>query len=174
VSIDVIERRRAIEQRLARARTVAHSVEEATADIATSSGQPIEDLDPNGSLRTALTALAGVASLRPDFDVLLALPDAPFALRVRHTDDDVDIEILHQLDDETWPANDAGAEPSPPETDLGLDLETDLETDPESESEPDPESDQPENPQGQDEGHVASDLAAMLWQNVAPGPSTTD
>jgi hypothetical protein len=147
VSIDVIERRRAIEQRLARARTVAHSVEEATADIATSSGQPIEDLDPNGSLRAALTALAGVASLRPDFDVLLALPDAPFALRVRHTDDDVDIEILHQQDDETWQ---------------------------ESESEPDTESDQPENPQEQDGGHVASDLAAMLWQNVDPKPSATD
>jgi hypothetical protein len=150
VSIDVIERRRAVEQRLARARTVALSVEEATADIAAGAGRPIEDLDPHGSLRTALTALAGVAALRPDFDVLVALPDSPFALRVRHADEDVDIEVLQRQDDEVAPAIDTGTKP------------------PSSQADP---TDQPGSPEGPAEGHVASDLAAMLWQNVDTGPS---
>ena len=150
MSIDVIERRRAIEERLARARTVAISVEKATADLATGAGRPIEDLDPSGSLRTALTALAGVAALRPKFDVLLALPDSPFAVRVRHADDDVDIEVLQHQDDASGRASDP--------------------TGPDAALEPD-QSIEPDRPGRPGEGHVASDLATMLWQNVDPPPS---
>jgi hypothetical protein len=152
VSIDVIERRRAVEQRLARARTVALSVDEATADIAAGAGRPIEELDPSGSLRTALTALAGVAALRLDFDVLVALPDSPFALRVRHADDDVDIDVLQRQDDEAALVMVAAQKVS-------------------SATENPAPTDQPDGPQPPGGGHVASDLAAMLWQNVEPEPS---
>jgi hypothetical protein len=150
VSIDVIERRRAIEQRLARARTVAISVEKATAHIAAGASRPIEDLDPSGSLRTALTALAGVAALRPKFDVLLALPDSPFAVRVRHADDDVDIEVLLHQDE------------AAPETDPAGTALSAMEAD---------QTGQPDSPGRPGEGHVASDLAAVLWENVDPAPS---
>jgi hypothetical protein len=159
VSIDVIERRRAVEQRLARARTVALSVEEATADIAAGAGRPIEDLDPHGSLRTALTALAGVAALRPEFDVLVALPDSPFALRVRYADEDVDIEVLQRQDDE--PA----ASPAPAQTDQADGV------DPIDGVDQAGAADQPGDSDGPGEGHVASDLAAMLWQTVNTAPS---
>ncbi len=46
-------------------------------------GMPIEQLDFDGSFRAALTALASVASRRTHFDVVLTLPDAPFAMRIQ-------------------------------------------------------------------------------------------
>ena len=96
MSTDVIGRRRAVEERLARARSLAQTLNEATANLAASAGQAIDDLDPDGSLRTALNALAGVAALRPAFDVIVALPGAAFALRVQHVDNDVEIEVLYR------------------------------------------------------------------------------
>ena len=150
MSADVIGRRRAVEQRLARARTLAHSLEEATDALAVSSGQPIDQLDPDGSLRTALTALAGVAALRPSFDVMVALPGALFALRVLHTDGgDVEIEVLQRdgPEDTAGPPQPAQPQPAPARLDVV--------------------------PQSADSAGSASsetdmvaDLAAMLWQNV--------
>ena len=61
MSIDVIERRRAVEERLRRARNLAASLENATADLITDSGRTMDDLDPDGSLRTAVASLAASA-----------------------------------------------------------------------------------------------------------------
>jgi hypothetical protein len=153
LSIDVIERRRAVEERLRRARNLSEALGQATGDIAASSGLSIEDLDPDNSLRIALSALAGVAALRPGFDVVVSLPDSPFALRVRHLDDQVDISLIRHGDPP--PATD-----SPPDS-------------PESSAPPAPsESPAPaESPEHEDEDEVVSDLAAMLWQDVGTSPS---
>jgi hypothetical protein len=150
LSIDVIERRRAVEERLRRARNLTQALDQATADIAAGSGLTIDDLDPGGSLRTAVTTLAGVAALRPGFDVLVSLPDLPFSLRLRHLADDVDIALVRH----------AGTVSDPPVL-TGL---------PEPRQLSDP-PDTPEPPQDADPGgHVASDLAAMLWRDVGPPP----
>jgi len=161
LSIDVIERRRAIEERLRRARNLTQALDQASADLAADSGQSIDDLDPAGSLRTAITTLAGVAALRPGFDVLVSLPDSPFALRLRHLTDEVDIALVHQTTAApiTAPPITAPTATAPP----GL---------PEPRSVSDavaasaPEGAEDSEP----EGHVASDLAAMLWQDVGPPP----
>jgi hypothetical protein len=146
LSIDVIERRRAVEERLRRARNLTQALDQATADISASSGLTMDDLDPDGHLRTAVTTLAGVAALRPGFEVLVSLPGLPFALRLRHLADDVDIALVHQDTTATDP-------PAPP----GL---------PEQRSE-DPAPEVPAPPgDAVPEGHVASDLAAMLWRDV--------
>ena len=113
MSIDVIERRRVVEERLRRARNLTQAIEQATADLTADSGMTIEDLDPDSSLRTAISALAGVAALRPGFDVVVALPDSPLALRVRHLADDVDITLVPNGADpaaDTGPAE-SGASP---------------------------------------------------------------
>lgn len=159
MSIDVIERRRVVEERLRRARNLAHALEQATADFTARSGLTIEDLDPESSLRTAVSTLAGVAALRPGFDVLVALPDSPFSLRLRHLADDVDITLVRN------PADGAdGTEPSAPNA----------VPEPRKLNEPSELSqhaDTPEPPEDADTGgHVASDLAAMLWRDVGPPP----
>ena len=158
MTTDVIGRRRAVEQRLARARTLAQSLDEATAELAATAGQPLDVLDPDGSLRTALTALAGAAALRPHFDVIVALPGASFALRVQHVNDEIEIEVLQRdgPDEEPEPV----AEPPVPaaRTEKPVDRNRSVER---------PGPDSPDSAPG----HVASDLAAMLWQNVA-GPDS--
>jgi hypothetical protein len=148
LSIDVIERRRAVEERLRRARNLAASLENATADLITDSGRTMDDLDPDGSLRTAVASLAGVAALRPGFDVLVSLPNSTFALRIRHMPNDVDVSLVpHELTvSDDLPAN-------PPVA--GLPEPREL-SDPIHSTEPG--------------GHVVSDLAAMLWQDVGPPP----
>ena len=151
---DVIERRRAVEERLRRARTLAHSLEEATAKLADLAGQPIDQLDPTSSLRTALSALGGVAALRPDFDVILALPGAGFAFRVQHLDHDVEIEVLQR------DGPDEAAEPnSEPDLEPGRQNGPDR-----SKDKPAPED--PGRPAADVDGDVAFDLASMLWQNI--------
>jgi hypothetical protein len=145
LSIDVIGRRRVVEERLRRARNLTKALDQATAEFASGSGRPMEDLDPEGSLRTAVTTLAGVAALRPGFDILVSLPDSPFALRLRHLTDDVNIELVRHPTDAPGPNTPDPSEPTAP----GL-----------------PDSGRPAQP----EGHVASDLAAMLWQDVGPPP----
>jgi hypothetical protein len=159
LSIDVIERRRVVEERLRRARNLAQALERATDDITSRSGQTIEDLDPESSLRTAVSTLAGVAALRPGFDVLVALPDSPFSLRLRHLADDVDITLVRN------PAGGAdGTEPSAPNA---VPEPRKLSAPPELSH----QADAPEPPEDADSGgHVASDLAAMLWQDVGPPP----
>lgn len=158
MSIDVIERRRAVEERLRRARNLTQALDQATADLASSSGLTLDDLDPEGSLRTAVTTLAGVAALRPGFDVLVSLPDLPFALRLRHLADDVDIALVRQDATATVPTTPEpapAASPAPVPSTAGL---------------PEPRgSEAPESVEDA-EGHVASDLAAMLWRDVGPPP----
>jgi hypothetical protein len=125
-------------------------MEEATANLAATSGQSIDELDPDSSLRTALSALAGVAALRPNFDVMVALPGASFALRVQHVDDQVEIEVLQR---------DGPAETSAGLTAAGSAAQPAAAL-PEQRPEPDPEL-------GDEDGaQVASDLAAMLWMDV--------
>lgn len=94
MSIDAIGRRRAVEERLQRARRLGQALDRAAAELAADCGTPIETVDPQGSLRTALSALAGIAALRPGFDVMVALPGAARALRVAHRDDDVHIALV--------------------------------------------------------------------------------
>jgi hypothetical protein len=167
VTTDVIGRRRAVEQRLARARTLAQSLDEATADLAATAGQPLDVLDPDGSLRTALTALAGAAALRPHFDVIVALPGASFALRVQHINEEIEIEVLQRdgPDEEPEPAAEPAPEPA---------AEPEVPS-PRAEEKPVDRNRSVERPQrtapDAEPAHVASDLAAMLWQNVA-GPDS--
>lgn len=165
MSIDVIERRRVVEERLRRARDLARALDQATGDIASSSGQGIEKLDPDGTLRTAVTTLAGVAALRPGFDVLVSLPSSALALRVRHEDKDVDITLVRLDGDQATSASPvAESEPAPaavPTPDPPVPVATD-------ETPPIPaQAGEPDEP----ESHVVSDLAAMLWQDVSH-PST--
>lgn len=148
MSIDLIERRRAVEARLARARNLAQTLDQAAAEVATKHGMPIETLDPDGSLRTALQALAGVAALRPNFDVLVSLPESTNALRVRHLDDNVDISLVQHSPAAGQPVGEAAGGGT--ETDSGVRVSTGLMTDGDV---------------------VASDLAAMLWQDVGPPAS---
>jgi hypothetical protein len=160
LTIDVIERRRAVEERLRRARNLSHALDQATADITSSSGLTIDDLDPDGSLRTAVTTLAGVAALRPGFDILVSLPNVPFVLRLRHLADDVDIALIRNETNGSDPASGFPAVPGIPAA-PGL-------SEPRKLSEP---PDSPEPPENADpEGHVASDLAAMLWGDAGPPP----
>ena len=150
MSIDVIERRRVVEERLRRARDLARALDQATGDIADSSGQGIEKIDPDGTLRTAVTTLAGVAALRPGFDVLVSLPDSVLALRVRHESADVDITLV-RLDGEQAPGHTEATEAAPPtETAQAATIPA--------------QATEPAEP----EGHVVSDLAAMLWQDIGP------
>jgi hypothetical protein len=94
--------------------------------------------------------------LRPGFDVLLSLPDSPLALRLRHLADDVDITLVRHH-------GPAGAAEPPTSVPPGPE-------------EPPPAAPVPTAPPAGPgvpplpEGHVASDLAAMLWQDVGPPP----
>jgi hypothetical protein len=173
VSVDVIGRRRAVEQRLARARSLAQALDKAAAGLAETSGQSIEVLDPDGSLRTALSALAGIAALRPHFDIMVALPGAAFALRVQHVNDDVEIEILQRDGPGEPPA--PADQPKPGTRTLPAQAPSAQVSSAQAPSGQAPsgqalsvEEQPPENPP--DEGHVAFDLAAMLWQNVGEQP----
>lgn len=163
MSIDVIERRRVVEERLRRARNLAQALDQATADFASGSGLSIEDLDPEGSLRTAIIALAGVAALRPGFDILVSLPDSPFALRLRHQADDVNIALVRV---ETT-AVEVSAVPGLPEPRELSDPPATPEAATASETEATADA---EDATAEDEGHVAFDLAAMLWQDLGPPP----
>ncbi|HST84006.1 MAG TPA: hypothetical protein VLL08_19890 [Kineosporiaceae bacterium] len=98
MSSDLIGRRRASEQRLDRARSLELVLKEKTEILAESTGMSIEQLDFDGSFRAALTALAAVASRRTHFDVIVTLPDAPFAMRIQHVNNAVSAEVLIQRD----------------------------------------------------------------------------
>jgi hypothetical protein len=98
MSSDLIGRRRASEQRLDRARSLELVLKEKTDILAESTGMSIEQLDFDGSFRAALTALAAVASRRTHFDIIVTLPDAPFAMRIQHVNNAVSAEVLIQRD----------------------------------------------------------------------------
>jgi len=98
MSSDLIGRRRASEQRLDRARSLELTLKEKIDTLAEATGMTIEQLDFDGSFRAALTALAAVAARRTHFDVIVTLPDAPFAMRIQHVNDAVSAEVLIQRD----------------------------------------------------------------------------
>ena len=98
MSSDLIGRRRASEQRLDRARSLELTLKEKTDILVATTGMTIEQLDFDGSFRAALTALAAVAARRTHFDVIVTLPDAPFAMRIQHVNDAVNAEVLIQRD----------------------------------------------------------------------------
>ena len=98
MSSDLIGRRRASEQRLDRARSLELTLKEKVDVLVETIGMPIEQLDFDGSFRAALTALAAVASRRTHFDIIVTLPDAPFAMRIQHVNDAVSAEVLVQRD----------------------------------------------------------------------------
>jgi hypothetical protein len=98
MSSDLIGRRRASEQRLDRARSLELSLKEKIDVLVETTGMSIEQLDFDGSFRAALTALAAVASRRTHFDIIVTLPDAPFAMRIQHVNNAVSAEVLIQRD----------------------------------------------------------------------------
>ena len=170
MSTDVIGRRRAVEERLARARSLAQTLDEATANLAASASQTIDDLDPDGSLRTALSALAGVAALRPAFDVIVALPRAAFALRVQHVENDVEIEVLQRDGPDELPEpaaavpGSAGAD-SPNQDDIGPETP--------GPKTPGPEALSPETPGAETSGPESSDPenpGSKTARPESPGP----
>jgi hypothetical protein len=194
MSSDLIGRRRASEQRLDRARSLELSLKEKTDILVETTGMPIEQLDFDGSFRAALTALASVASRRTTFDVIITLPDAPFAMRIQHVNNVVSAEVLIQRDGPFEPVS--GALPEPPYSGHLDPLQLDplqvyhQQPDPlplyPARSEPEPLQLEPrvaaasappdDGSTGPDDGstglvHVASDLAALLWQDVDDMPS---
>src|SRR5690348_6201475 len=98
MSSDLIGRRRASEQRLDRARSLELALKEKIEVLSATTGMSIEQLDFDGSFRAALTALAAVASRRTHFDIIVTLPDAPFAMRIQHVNNAVSAEVLIQRD----------------------------------------------------------------------------
>jgi len=135
----------------------------------------------------ALTALASVASRRTTFDVIITLPDAPFAMRIQHVNNVVSAEVLIQRDGPFEPVSGSLPEPSysghlDP---LQLDPLQVYHQQPDplppypARSEPEPLQLEPRvaaAPAPPNDGstglvHVASDLAALLWQDVDDMPS---
>lgn len=155
MSSDLIGRRRAVEQRLDRARALELSLKEKTEILAETTGMSIEQLDFDGSFRASLAALAAVASRRTHFDVIVTLPDAPFGVRIQHVNDAVSAEVVIPRDGpyESVPSKPAAIEPD-------------------SSDAPDGWGTPPSAPAAEADGdHVASDLAALLWEGVDDMPS---
>jgi len=143
---DLIGRRAAVEQRLHLAQSIALTLTEQTAILAEVSGLSVEELDPEGSLRAALTALAAVAARRPAFDVIVTLPEAPVALRIQNLNGAVSADVVVPRDGPYSAASAPAALPQP--------AEWPSLTSGSNRSEPDGSV------------QVASDLAALLWQGV--------
>jgi hypothetical protein len=189
MSSDLIGRRRASEQRLDRARSLELTLKEKTDILVETTGMPIEQLDFDGSFRAALTALAAVAARRSQFDVIVTLPDAPFAMRIQHINNAVSAEVLVQRDGPFEPvvpqaySESVYAEPVIPEqtyaaptystpaysassaaySESAVAAAQPLSIAPEKQ----PISAVEAVPSGQ----VASDLAALLWEGLGDVPS---
>jgi hypothetical protein len=144
MSSDLIGRRRAVEQRLDRAKALELALKEKTEILAETTGMSIEQFDFDGSFRASLTALAGLASRRTTFDVIVALPDAPFGVRIQHLNNAVSAEVVVHRD---GPFESVPAAPT-------------IDGAPRAAAAGDPGFVQ-----------VASDLAALLWQGVGDMPS---
>lgn len=141
-------RRRVVEQRLDRVRALENSVKETLESLSVITGMPVDQVDPDGSFRVALTALMGVGALRAGFDVIVTPPNAAFAVRVRHVDNAVNenavsAEVLPMPDDSNEPTRASGLR--------------------EIAQSGSAEEDEP--------AQVVSDLAALLWQGVGGLPS---
>jgi hypothetical protein len=158
MSSDLIGRRRAVEQRLDRARALELSLKEKTEILAETTGMSIEQLDFDGSFRASLAALAAVASRRTHFDVIVTLPDAPFGVRIQHVNDAVSAEVVIPRDGPYESAPSKLPKPAAIEPDSGDD--------------PDGWGAPLSVPAADAAGdHVASDLAALLWEGVDDMPS---
>jgi hypothetical protein len=142
MSSDLIGRRRAVEQRLDRARALELALKEKTEMLAQTTGMSIEQFDFDGSFRASLAALAGLASRRTTFDIIVTLPDAPFGVRLQLINDAVSAEIVVHRDGlyESALVAPSAAESGPAAGEPGFVA-------------------------------VASDLAALLWQGVGDMPS---
>jgi len=162
MSSDLIGRRRAVEQRLDRARALELSLKEKTEILAETTGMSIEQLDFDGSFRASLAALAAVASRRTHFDVIVTLPDAPFGVRIQHVNDAVSAEVVIPRDGpyESVPSKPAAIEPDS----VAVEPTTAEITDGWSASDSEPAV-------AVAGDHVASDLAALLWEGVDDMPS---
>jgi hypothetical protein len=141
VATDTYERQRAVRERIEQVKNFARAVDEAAIAALDAAGVKFEDLDPVGSLRAALPAVAGAARNHADFDVVIAGVGSRIGLRVRHADGGVDVAVTPVI---TAKPSDLQADdaPAPPVVE-GLA--------------------EPPAP------HVAADLASVLWQGVAPG-----
>jgi hypothetical protein len=194
MSSDLIGRRRASEQRLDRARSLELTLKEKTDILVETTGIPIEQLDFDGSFRAALTALAAVAARRTTFDIIVTLPDAPFAMRIQHINDAVSAEVLVQGDGAFEPVgNQADSvpdrlEPSQPESAYAVpayatpaySVSSAAYSESVTAAEPvyvitaekQPVSVvQPAAAQSVPTTQVASDLAALLWEGLGDMPS---
>jgi hypothetical protein len=186
MSSDLIGRRRAVQERLERARTLELSLKENTEILAESTGMSIEELDFDGSLRAALSAMTSLAARRSQFDVIVTIPDAPFAVRIRHINDAVSAEVVVHRDGpyDTTPAlaaASAAAAPAPAyeyesvtaydESATAYDSVPAPTTPASTESVAPPATDWAAPQSGSAGDQVASDLAALLWEDLDHMPS---
>jgi hypothetical protein len=156
MSSDLIGRRRIVQERLERARALEISLQNQTEILTETTGLSIEQLDFDGSFRAALTALTALAARRTTFDVIVTLPDAPFAIRIQHLNNAVSAEVVVPRDG-PYPSI-----PNQPPTPVPVQAAA-------WESEQPAPSAPSAQPVGQIEpasDEVAADLAALLWQNV--------
>ena len=158
MSSDLIGRRRIVQERLERARALEISLQNQTEILTETTGLSIEQLDFDGSFRAALTALTALAARRTTFDVIVTLPDAPFAIRIQHLNNAVSAEVVvprdgpypstppavpAQVPKAPWESEAAGQAALPAQSTGFVEVASD---------------------------EVASDLAALLWQNVDDMP----
>ncbi len=180
MSSDLIGRRRASEQRLDRARSLEASLKERIDLLVQTTGMSIEQLDFDGSFRAALTALAALAARRTHFDIIVTLPDAPFAMRIQQVNNAVSTEVLIQRDGPFEPVSNPSAAgelaSTPAYSALVRETPTYAETPAAYAAIPAAASYAaiaPSAPRSEPvpRAQVASDLAELLWQGVDHMPS---
>jgi hypothetical protein len=139
----------------------------------------IEQLDFDGSFRAALTALAALAARRTHFDIIVTLPDAPFAMRIQQVNNAVSTEVLIQRDGPFEPVSNPSAAvelaSTPAYSALVRETPTYAETPAAYAAIPAAASyaTTPSAPGSElaPRAQVASDLAELLWQGVDHMPS---
>lgn len=165
MSGDLVGRRRAMEEHLDRVNALEQSLKNTTDVLADLAGTAIEQLDADGSLRATLSAVAGVASRRTQFDVIVAIPDSRFAVRIRLLHNTVSTEVVAQFT--PAPAAELRSAPEPPPVPEPAQIAA-----PRSLELPE-RAESPDHPEqaGELSGEVASELAALLWQSVKVTPA---
>jgi hypothetical protein len=180
MSSDLIGRRRVLEERLDRARALESFLKEKTDILVELTGMSMEEIDPDGSFRATLSAVAGVADRRTPFDVVVTLPDAPFAVRISHLANGLTGEIVVQRGGpyESLPDPAPQPQPQPQAVSAPVPLRPSR---PVSVPQLMPvplklpvtagAARKPETSDAPGLVRVASDLAALLWQDVDEVPS---
>ena len=189
MSSDLIGRRRAVEERLDRARALELTLKDATDLLGELAGASIEQLDFDGSFRAALTALAGVASRRTQFDVVITLPESPFGVRIQLLHNEVSADAVALRGGPYEPVKvPASRAPAPSEqrtTDQRTTEQLATEkraleqrmlelraSDPRTADQGTAEQRASDQRAGRSQpAEVASELAALLWQGVEDVPS---